>query len=69
MVTMNYTLHYRMHNLRTNVTGDSSIVDTDLNKLRYFKNKLLSVKRFGDVEIVAAFIMDQNLIIVNDNEL
>lgn len=69
MVTMNYTLHYRMHNLRTDITGDSSIVDTDLNKLRYFKNKLLSVKRFGDVEIVAAFIMDQNLIIVNDNEL
>lgn len=69
MVTMNYTLHYRMHNLRTDVTGDASIVDTDLNKLRYFKNKLLSVKRFGNVEIVAAFIMDQNLIIVNDNEL
>lgn len=66
---MNYTLHYRMHNLRTDITGDSSIVDTDLNKLRYFKNKLLSVKRFGDVEIVAAFIMDQNLIIVSDNEL
>ena len=69
MVTMNYTLHYRMHNLRTDITRDSSIVDTDLNKLRYFKNKLLSVKRFGDVEIVAAFIMDQNFIIVNDSEL
>lgn len=68
MVTMNYTLHYRMHNLRTDITGNSCIVDTDLNKLRYFKNKLLSVKRFGDVEIVAAFIMDQNLIIVNDYE-
>lgn len=69
MVNMKYTLHYRMHNLRTDVIGDSSITDIDLNKLRYFKNKLLSVKRFGNVEIIAAFIMNQNMIIVNDSEL
>jgi hypothetical protein len=55
-----------MHNLVTNKEGDASITDTDLQKLTFFKNKLLSMKRFGDVEILAAFIMDQNMIIVTD---
>lgn len=59
---MKYTLHYRMHNLVTNKVGDASITDTDLQKLTFFKNKLLSMKRFGNVEILAAFIMDQNMI-------
>lgn len=61
---MKYTLHYRMHNLVTGKEGDASITDTDLQKLTFFKNKLLSMKRFGNVEILAAFIMDQNMIIV-----
>ena len=63
---MTYTLHYRMHNLVTNKEGDASITDTDLQKLTFFKNKLLSMKRFGNVEILAAFIMDQNMILVTN---
>lgn len=63
---MKYTLHYRMHNLVTNKKGDASITDTDLQKLTFFKNKLLSMKRFGNVEILAAFIIDQNMILVTD---
>lgn len=63
---MTYTLHYRMHNLVTNKEGDTSITDTDLQKLTFFKNKLLTIKRFGNVEIKAAFILDQNMILVTD---
>ena len=65
-ITMKYTLHYRMHNLVTDKEGDASIVDTNLEKLSFFKNKLLSMKRFGNVEIKAAFILDQNMILVTD---
>lgn len=65
-ITMKYTLHYRMHNLVTDKEGDASITDTDLQKLTFFKNKLLSMKRFGNVEILAAFIMDQNMILVTN---
>lgn len=65
---MKYTLHYRMHNLVTDKEGDASITDTDLQKLTFFKNKLLSIKRFGNVEILAAFIMDQNMLYISNKD-
>lgn len=64
---MTYTLYYKMYNVSNDANKICTISDTDLDKLRTMK-KILIGRRFGNVEIRFAFILDQNMLYVGDNE-
>ena len=56
-----------MYNVSNDANEICTISDTDLDKLRTMKNILIG-RRFGNVEIRFAFILDQNMLYVSDNE-
>ena len=63
---MIYKLYYRMVNLLNGNKQIESIAGEDLEKLRIVK-RMINNSTFGHVMIESAFIMDQNMLYINDN--
>ncbi len=64
---MVYKLYYRMHNLLNDKTEIASVVGEDLEKLRTMK-RMMTKQIFGSVMVESAFIMDQNMLYISDND-
>lgn len=64
---MVYKLYYRMRNLLNDKTEIASVVGEDLEKLRTMK-RMMTKQIFGSVMIESAFIMDQNMLYISDND-
>ena len=64
---MVYKLYYRMKNLTNGNTQIESVSGEDLEKLRVMK-RMMTKQIFGNVAIEQAFILDQNMLYISDND-